>query len=282
MNQVIATVPGGRKKSVKQALKTYKKKEDPKCFSHFYTEIRGADGKLKWSYSRPGPEIHGYRHNLTTDTASGYTNRRDWQSKALGGGLAPVASMTGTATASSGTTLTNSGASFPTASQGLAGMIVVVGPNASGTGAISFGVIVSNTGTVLTVDQWYSGGTWATGTTPNATGLYTILPGQFPAMYLAITTDATTPTSADTTLTSELTSGGLARALATWAHTAAAGTYTLTHQWTSSTTATINKEAVFGAVNTTAGGVMPFESAEPTPPALISGDTLTNTVTITI
>ena len=44
----------------------------------------------------------------------------------------------------------------------------------------------------------------------------------------------------------------------------------------------VTKEAVFGACNTTAGGVMPFESAEPNPPTLVSGDTLTQTVTITI
>ena len=275
MSAVIATVPGGPRKSVRAAARGFKIPSDPKTFSHFCTEVRDIDGGLKWNHA-------GYRHNLTTDTATGYTNRRDWQSKALGGGLAPVATMTGTLTASSSTTATNSGASFPTASQGLAGMMVVVGPNASGVGAIVFGVIVSNTGTALTVDQWYSGGTWAAGSTPNATGLYVVLPGQFPAMYLAVTTDATGPSSADTTLASELTGSGFTRALGTWAHTAAASTYTLTHTWTATGTATINKEAVFGAVNTTAGGVMPFESAEPTPPAMISGDTLAQTVTITI
>lgn len=243
------------------------------AYSHFLQEIDHADGTK---------DVGVWRKNLTTDTASGYTNRRDWQAKAMGGGLAPVATMTGTATASSATSLTNSGASFPISSQGLAGQIVAVGPNSSGTGATVFGVIVSNTGTVLTVDQWYSAGTWAAGSTPNATGQYQVLPGQMPAFYLAVTSDAGSPTSADTTLASEATTNGFARAIGTWAHTAAATTYTLQKVFTATGSLTVNKEAVFGAANTTAGGVMPFESAEPSPPSLISGDTLTQTVTITI
>ncbi len=274
MNKI---APG--KKSVRAAARAYKATQEPTTFSHFHTEIRGADGKLKWSDSRPG-----YRHNLTTDTASGYTNRRDWQSKAMGGGLPPTATMTGNLTAISATTATNSGAAFPTAGQALSGCIVVVGPRATSSSgdAIAFGVIVSNTATVLTIDRWYSGGTWGAGTTPNATGAYTVLPGQMPAMFLAVTSDATSPTAADTTLASEATTNGFARALATYAHTAAATTYTLQVVFTASGSLTVNTEAVFAAANPTAGGAMPFKSAEPSPPVLISGDTLTQTVTVTI
>lgn len=75
---------------------------------------------------------------------------------------------------------------------------------------------------------------------------------------------------------------GFTRALAVFAHTAAATTYTLVNTFTASGTRTINKEAVFGAATLTAGGVMPFESAEPNPPTLVSGDTLAQTVTITV
>lgn len=278
---VIATVPhlkartSPRGMTVRQAQKRHRKLAPAQVFSHFFGEVRNANGRLK---SRSA----GLIHNLTTDTATGYTNRRDWQAKAMGGGLSPVATMTGTATAATATSMTNSGASFPTAGQGLAGCMVVVGPNASGTGAISFGVIVSNTGTALTVDKWYSGGTWGTGTTPNATGLYTVLPGQAPAMFIAVTSDAGAPSASDTTLATEATTNGFARQLAVWAHTAAATTYTLTTTFTASGTLTVNKVAVFGAANTTGGGVMPFESAEPSPPTLVSGDTLTQTVTVTI
>lgn len=226
-----------------------------------------------------------FRSNLTTDSASGYTNRRDWQAKAMGMGPSfAFASATGNATATSATSLTNSGATFPTAGQGLAGCIVAASRNSSGTGSTVYGVIVSNTSTVLTVDQWYdpTSTSGAAGTTPNSTGAYVILPGQNPAAWLALTSDATSPTASDTTLASEATTNGFARAVGTYAHTAAATTYTLTKLFTAAGSLTVNTEAVFGACNPTAGGVMPFKSAEPTPPALISGDTLTQTVTITI
>jgi hypothetical protein len=276
MSKVLFAVPGSSPRSVR-SLRAQPTTPAPAAHSHFYVEIRDREGRLKYR----DPE---WRHNLTTDTATGYTNRRDWQSKLMGGGpnMFFGATASGSATATTATSLTNSGASFPTSGQGLAGQIVAAGPNTSGTGSIAFGVIVSNTGTALTIDQWYNPGTGAAATTPNATCTYQILPGQFPAPYLAITSDAGAPSASDTTLASELTTNGFARALGTYAHTAAASTYTLTHTWTASGTATINKEAVFGAVNTTAGGVMPFESLEPNAPTLVSGDTLQNTVTITI
>lgn len=242
--------------------------------SHFLTEWRSRSGRLKG-------RITGHRKNLTTDAASGFTNRRDWQAKAMGGGLPPVATMTGTLTGTTATSATNTGAAFPTAGQALAGCIVVVGPNATGTGAISWGIIMSNTATVLTVDQWYSGGTWATGTTPNATGLYTVLPGQAPAMWLALTSDATTPSSSDTTLAAELTTGGFTRQIGVWAHTAAATTYSHTSTFTATATATINKECVAGSA-VSSKGVMPFESLETSPPTLVAADTLQQVVTITV
>ena len=241
------------------------------CYANFQTTHNGKRGKC--------------RRNLSTTTASGYTNILDWLAKAMGNGPSSAfASAQGAATASSATSLTNSGATFPTAGQGLAGCIVVAGPNSSGTGSKVYGVITSNTATVLTVDQWYdpTSTTGAAGTTPNATASYVIVVGQNPAAWMALTTDATAPSTADTTLASELTTGGFARAVGTWAHTAAATTYTLVHTWTATATQTINKEAQFGAATTTAGGVMPFESAEPSPPTLVSGDTIQNTVTITI
>ena len=274
MNKIL--VPGSL--SVADAIAAYAEPEqEARTFSHFATEVFDGEGRPKYS--------SGHRHNLTTDTASGYTNRRDWQAKAMGGGLGAFfgATAQGTATASSATTLTNSGAAFPTANQGLSGYVVAVGANASGTGSTVFGVVVSNSATVLTVDQWYNPATGAAGTTPNATSQYQIIPGQFPAMFLALTADATAVSAADTTLTSEITTNGLSRKLAVWAHTAAATTYTLQTTFTcSGGSTTINKEAVFGAANTTGGGVMPFESLEPSPPTLITSDTLSQTVTCTI
>jgi hypothetical protein len=226
-----------------------------------------------------------WKHNLTTTTASGYTNAYDWLAKAMGQGPSfAFASAQGTLTSVTGTTATNSGATFPTTGQGLAGSIVVVGANASGSGSVVYGVIASNTSTVLTVDQWTSGTstTGAAGTTPNATGQYIILPGQNPAAWMAVTANSFSPATSDTTLAGELSSNGFSRAVGTYSHTAAASTYSLVHLWTATGTETINNEAQFGAATITAGGVMPFESAEPSPPTLVSGDTLQNTVTVTI
>lgn len=264
-----------RRLSCKAAAKV-RREHEGEVYSHFYATVRDKNGRLKHRGT--------YRHNLTTDAATGYTNRRDWQSKALGGGpnMFFGATATGNATATTATSMTNSGAAFPTSGQALAGSIVAMGPNASGTGSVAWGVIVSNTATALTIDQWYNPGTGAAATTPNATGSYQILPGQFAAPFLAVSSTVFTPANTDTTLNGELTSNGFTRALGTYAHTAAAGSYSLAHTWTATGTQTINNEAVLGAVNTTGGGVMPFESAEPNPPTLVSGDTLTNTVTITI
>ena len=241
--------------------------------SHFLFEVAPKRGRRRRGV---------WQHNLTTDTASGYTNRRDFQSKAMGMGPSfAFATATGAATASTATTLTHSGATFTTAGQGLAGQIVVCWIS---TTVMVYGVIVSNTGTALTVDQWYSATSTsgAAGTTPAATAPYIIIPGQFPACWMAVTQNATAPAASDTTLTAELATADWLRAVGTYAHTAAATTYTLVHLWTSTTTVTINKGAIFGAANVTGGGVMPFESAVPSPPTLVSGDTLTITETVTI
>lgn len=217
-----------------------------------------------------------WRSNLTTDTAAGYTNRRDWQAKAMGAGPSTAfATATGTSTAVTATSLTNTGAAFPTAGQGLAGQVVVSGAR--------YGIIVANTATALTIDQWYdpSSTAGASGSSP-ATGVYVIVPGQGTASWQALTQNATAPAATDTVLTAEIVTADFARAVGTYAHTAAATTYTLTKLFTSTSTVTINKEAVFGAANVTAGGVMPFESAMPSPPTLVSGDTLSEVITITI
>jgi hypothetical protein len=267
-------------RTLDQAIRAASRRpRESQMHSHWMTVVEPGKGNGK----KTKRSKTGWRHNLTTTTASGYTNAYDWLAKAMGSGpSAAFANATGAATAVTATSLTNSGATFPTAGQGLAGCIVVAWIS---TTVMVYGVIVSNTATALTIDQWYSATstTGAAGTTPAATAPYIVLPGQNPASWMAITADATAPSTADTVLTSELTTNGFARAVGTYSHTAAASTYTLVHLWTcSGGSTTINKEAQFGAATTTAGGVMPFESAEPSPPTLVSGDTLQNTVTITI
>ena len=76
------------------------------------------------------------------------------------------------------------------------------------------------------------------------------------AKYLALTANATAPSASDTTLTAEIVTGGggLLRAAATYAHTAAATTYTLTLTFTAngsdSLPVTIAKVGCFDAAST--------------------------------
>jgi hypothetical protein len=101
------------------------------------------------------------------------------------------------------------------------------------------------------------------------------------ARYIALTEDSGAPAAGDTTLTSELAVEGLSRALGTYAHTGGATSYTISNTFTKSggSARTINKMALFNAAST---GTMPFESAMPSPPTLVSGDTLAVTVTVNI
>ncbi len=240
-------------------------------------------------------EIGPARHNLLTTTASGYTNGYDWLAKAMGLGPSfAFATAQGTATSTSLTSLTNTGAAFPTTGQGLAGQNVVAGANSAGTGSVVYGVIKTNSATALTVDQWYSGTstTGAAGTTPNGTAQYIVLPGQNPAAWLCLSGSVFTPNTADVYLGSqssgaELTTNGCARQVAAFSHTAAASTFVLTTTWTATGTQAVNNEGVSGAATYSGsapyGGAFPFESAEPNAPVnLSSGDTLQNAVTVTI
>lgn len=99
------------------------------------------------------------------------------------------------------------------------------------------------------------------------------------AEYIAVTTDSGAPAAGDTTLAAEITTGGLARAIATYAHTGAATSYTLTKAFTASATHTSVQKA--GLFNASSSGTMYLESAF-TAASLVSGDTLTITWTINI
>ena len=142
----------------------------------------------------------------------------DIVSKALGGG-GIYTSGTRTSTATSVSSLTDSGAAFSTS---LVGQIVVAGS--------VYGVIESATSTVLTLDRWYNfttpGG--AAGSTPGATTAYVVLSGCAPALFMALSTTNSAPAAGDTTMAGEITTagGGLIRAIATYAHSASATTYT--------------------------------------------------------
>lgn len=189
----------------------------------------------------------------------------------------------GNATATSATTMTDSGATFPTGTSsagnaGLQGHIVYVGKNNSGTGSTVIGVILSNTGTALTVDQWYAVPlTGAAGTTPNATGNYFILPGSSWPWWVALSTSSAAAAAADVTRTSdglwgdgtgggtatEQTSNGLARAYCgqgggTAPTIPGAGQIQFNHTWTytGSSLVTIPKVVLFNSL--AAAGTIPM------------------------
>lgn len=104
------------------------------------------------------------------------------------------------------------------------------------------------------------------------------------ANYIALTANATAPAYADTALTGEFVaaSGGLNRVIATYAHTAGTGTVTLTKTFTANAndgaSNTVNKGGLFA---TSSGGALIFEDPMPSPPTLVSGDSIAVTWTVT-
>jgi hypothetical protein len=182
-----------------------------------------------------------------------------------------------TATAVGATSLTDSGESWTT--DEFKGWTVFAEES---TNRPVFGNIGSNNGTVLTIDDWYDPDDSAAAADPGATADYIILPTCRPR-YMGITADTAAASAASTTLTSEQTGNGLARALATYAHTPAAATFTLQKQWTASgTVADLHRMGLFTAANTTAAGILVFEAVLNADASVVSSDTLTVTDTVTL
>jgi hypothetical protein len=112
-------------------------------------------------------------------------------------------------------------------------------------------------------------------TASTGTGIYAA------ANWIALTENSSAPLDADTTLTGELTTGGLGRAQAAYAHSAGGTTYTLIKTFTSSDGST-RTPAKIGVFNASTSGTMVFSTLIPSPPALVSGDSLTITETVTL
>jgi hypothetical protein len=102
-------------------------------------------------------------------------------------------------------------------------------------------------------------------------------PGVNGANYIALSSNSVAPAATDTTLTGEIASGGLSRAQGTYSHTTGAGSYTITHTFTASSSHTdVQKAGLFTA---SSGGTMMAESTF-TAATLANNDTLTITWTI--
>lgn len=100
-----------------------------------------------------------------------------------------------------------------------------------------------------------------------------------PAAHIGLSIDGSAPDPVNTSLPGEITTGTLARALAAFAHTDGTATYTLTKTFTSDQTVTVAKIGVFTAL---AGGTLVFETLLSSPAALVSGDQLALTETVTL
>lgn len=212
----------------------------------------------------------GWSHNLKT------TVGMDWLHYAMGGRLGFGVSGT-IATASSATSLTATGTPFVASAH--VGQIVVAEQS---TNAPVWGNIGANTTSVLTVDAWYQGDDSA-GTTPASTANYAILPGQGAARYIALTTDTGGPVVGDTTLTSELTTNGLARALALFAHTPGATTFTLSKTFAATgTVANIHKAGLFTSGTLASAGVLVAATNLNADASVANGDSLAVTWTWTL
>lgn len=97
--------------------------------------------------------------------------------------------------------------------------------------------------------------------------------------YVALSNDTLTETTASTTLSSEITTNGLARAAGTYAHTAGASTATITYTFTCATASqAAQKAALFSAAS---GGTM-HHVLSFTQRTLQIGDQLAITFTITL
>ncbi len=101
------------------------------------------------------------------------------------------------------------------------------------------------------------------------------------AQYIAVTADSGSASAGNTTLTGEISSGGLGRAQATTiTHTDNTNTTTLAKTFTASATHTaVHRSGLF---NATSSGIMVHEAVFASDATLVSGDTLTVTWTITL
>lgn len=154
-----------------------------------------------------------------------------------------------------------------------------------------YGIISANSTSVLTVDRWYNPATpgGAAATTPGATDTYAILSGGPPACFMAISSTNAASVATDTTMAGEITTsgGGLIRALATYAHSASATTYTLANTFTANGSdtvpVTIYRDGLFTSIVNGGTTTMMAETLLNASATLtISGDAVTITHTLTV
>lgn len=116
-------------------------------------------------------------------------------------------------------------------------------------------------------------------TASNATATYAAL------NYIGITENSTAPAAGDTSLTGELTTQGLGRAQAAYAHTNGTNTVVLTKTFTITATPT-RTPAKAGLFNASSAGTLGYSTLIPDPPPLAfssgTGDSMAVTWTFTL
>jgi hypothetical protein len=238
--------------------------------NHVYAFITHPDGSIT--------DI-GVSKNLLTNIG------RDVLCSALGAFI--PAAQNAPATATSATSITGTGSTWTasnlaTPQLGLASFRVYA-PVTGLTTAPVYGNIISNTSSVATIDQWWTAAD-GVGTTPASTNSFIIAPGGIgSARFMALTTNSSAASASNTTLTSEITTAGCGRALATYAHTQGAATFTLQKAFTVTGTLTaIHRMGLFCTLSAAGADPMVFETVLNVDATVANGDTLTVTDTITV
>jgi hypothetical protein len=222
-------------------------------------------------------EDKGVSHNLLTNIGRDILSGFYGQYRGAG---TTVAACISTAISSSSITATGTpftASNLTTPQPGLTGMCVVANA-ATPANPTVFGNVVSNSTSAITIDAWRKVD-HTSGTTPTSGHAFMLVPAS--PRYMALSADAGAASASDNTLTSEITTNGMGRVAATYAHTLGASTFTLAGSWTASGTSTaIVKMGLFSALSSAAGDPMWFEATFTTV-SLVSSDTLTVTDTFT-
>ena len=239
----------------------------------FYGCAVGRPGNVEethWTHAGPPGVIPLARGPEATTT--NHTHDQIWASL-----VGNANSISGTATSTDATHLNNTGATWTT--NQFTGQWVVAGT--------AYAAILSNTGTSLVLDRWYTPGSegGAAASTPSGTSTYIILGTSPPALFMGISANTSAVGSGDTTLTGEITTvgGGLIRKIATLAHTAGTSSGTVTVVFTANGTdslpVTIGKAGISSSILSTLANL--YLTLLPTTATLsASGDQLTLTDTV--
>jgi hypothetical protein len=193
---------------------------------------------------------------------------------------APATATSATSLTGTGTTWTASNLATP--QLGCASFRVYA-PVTGLTTAPVYANTISNTTSVLTLDQWWKADD-TTGTTPASTNSFIIAPGGIASVrFIGLTTNASAASAANTTLASEITTNGGGRALGTYAHTMGASTYTLTKAFSISGSLTsIHRAGAFVCLSSAGADPLVYETVLNADATVVSGDTLTITWTWTL